>query len=174
MLSNNKYNSWGHPLLHCILTSRCVQLTMALSILSFILFECRSDVFAIFLMFSVLIIRPQTGFALFLCSILFKFKLTRIVVYAILTVIVYVLLPIFGVNPKMETAIYWNDMYRNTLFPFISFPLSVLGVLFVTSLLSFFEFKSELISALFTFYVLSFVRLQLNIRFNFFQQFCLP
>lgn len=168
MLSNNKYNSWGHPLLHCILTSRCVQLTMALSILSFILFECRSDVFAIFLMFSVLIIRPQTGFALFLCSILFKFKLTRIVVYAILTVIVYVLLPIFGVNPKMETAIYWNDMYRNTLFPFISFPLSVLGVLFVTSLLSFFEFKSELISALFTFYVLSFVRLQLNIRFNFF------
>lgn len=167
-LGSEKLNAWGHPMLHCILTSRSVELTMSLSILCFILLEAENQVLPIIITYFVLIIRPQTAVALSLLIIFYKFKFDQILTKSVCLIPIFLLLPFFGVNVKKETALFLTDYHRSTMFPFLSFPFSIFGVLFFTLIFSITEFKEKLISSLSVFYLLQFYSFQPNLRFNFF------
>lgn len=167
-LGSEKLNAWGHPMLHCILTSRSVQLTMSLSILCFILLEIDSQIFPIIIAYFVLIIRPQTAVSLSFLMIFYKFKSDKILFKSVFLVPVFFLLPCFGITAKKEKALFWTDAHQNTMFPFISYPLSIFGVLFFTLIFSIHEYKEKLISSLIAFYLLLTINFQPNLRFNFF------
>lgn len=167
-LGGNKVNAWGHPMLHCILTSRAVELSMSLSILCFILLESDCTILSIIISYLVLLIRPQTAISLSFISIFYKFKLKQILTKSIFLMPIFFLLPSFGMTVKKEEALYWTDSHRNTMFPFISYPISIFGVLFVSLLFSIFEFKEKLVTSLTTFYLLLIFSFQPNLRFNFF------
>ncbi|OHT11024.1 hypothetical protein TRFO_19412 [Tritrichomonas foetus] len=187
-LGSNKFNMWGHPILHCILTSRVVLYTMSLSILTFLFLEIDYNIFAFLLVFFVCHAKPQTCLALSLVFLFYKAKKMLLRGILVIPLLYYVIFHFFhlsihffyneniSINRNMiknaiesvvNNSLMFYSEYNNTMFPFLTYPFAIFGLLFATLVFST-KFTGKLIASLFTFYLLTFIGLQENIRFNFF------
>jgi hypothetical protein len=73
-LGSGDVNLWGHPLLHCLLTSRPALAAMALSILGFCCLEERLTHVAGVIGLAMVFVRPQTAVAFFSCFLLYRLE----------------------------------------------------------------------------------------------------
>jgi hypothetical protein len=167
-MGENLYNMWGHPLLHCILTSRVVLLTMALSILVFVLLESRFVFLPGLIVLVTILIRPQTAASLFLCYVLYEWKLfSSRVVFVVPALVSFKLI---GLGARFPGPLWDYECYAGSIMPVVRFPLSIFGLLFPSLLFCLFHSRllERIVGPLVTFYVLSCISLQRELRFNFF------
>jgi hypothetical protein len=167
-LGGSEFNMWGHPLLHCILTSRVILLTMALSILSFASLEADHLHLPATLGLVIVFIRPQTAVAFFICFFLYKTPLNlRRWLYAIpaLMLFKYMHVPFVKASPLWAYATYHNTLCPPLTFLFRIFGLLIPSLLFIAARP---VLVLRLLAPAFAIGVLSVFQLQRELRFNFF------
>jgi hypothetical protein len=165
-LGSNNFNMWGHPILHCILTSRVVMLTMGLSILVFVLLDVGLVNLPGVIALACIVIRPQTALALFIIYWLWGFEqfLPRLG-FLIPAVGLFKMIHLY---PKRDEPLWSFIAYANSMFPVLSFAVRIFGLLFPSFVFVNRHLLERLVAPLVTFYTLSRVSLQTELRFNFF------
>ena len=167
-LGKNYFNMWGHPIIHCILTSRVILHAMSLSIFTFLLLEIDQNIFASIILAFVACIRPQNAFGLGIIYILYKQKQILLrMLYSVPTILIIYMLKM---KITYRDAIFWYQSYRNSIFPLFSYQFQVLGLLFICLIFAVPYFKYKLFISYLAFYILTTVSLQYQLRFNFFVQ----
>lgn len=166
-----EFNFWGHPLLHCILTSRIVILTMALSIFSMILLEEKLDLYAGILGIIIFIARPQTGVVFFTLFLFYNIWLyfrdvKKMIIKLMFSIGAYSIFW-FQFKPKWIRHFIWEGERTNfSLIPPITFALHIFGVLFIVLIFSVKNPRTYVF--LLIFFIFGIFNLQKDIRFNFF------
>lgn len=159
---------WGHPMLHCILTSRVVMLTMSLSILVFILLEQDQVHCPGILCLVCAVIRPQTGFALAICFGMYTMK--NMVPRSMYLALSAVVMKVVGLTFDWKQPLWRHTEYANSFCPPLAFPMAIFGLMFPSFVFCMFTkgYIGRLVAPMLSFYLLSVLSLQTELRFNFF------
>jgi hypothetical protein len=167
-LGSMDFNMWGHPMLHCILTSRVVLLTLSLSILGFCAIEYGLVHFPGVIGLVMVIIRPQTAVSYFACFFLYRWQ--NVLWRAIYTVPAFMLFKYIHLRYAITEPLWVFHVYVNSLIPPLKFAFRIFGLM--VPALGFVVATPKLIGRLLgpvvTFYALSVISLQTELRFNFF------
>ena len=164
----NDVCNWGHPLLHNYLTSRINLASLAISLSVYLLLEVdlyhAAGIISIFCYF----VRPQSGFALLLAFLIYKYDQirTRVQYYGIPFLIMSFL---FLRRFQKTTPLWTSDIAKSSFFPPLSFLFHIYG--FAIFCLPFAMRKTtyfRVLTPLLIFYLLAYIKLQEDHRFNFF------
>ena len=158
---------WGHPLLHCLLPSRILVLSLVDSLLVFLLLEYEKEKFAACICIAQVLVRPHSAFALALAMVMYRLRFSR---FKCGVAALVMLLSLASVSVFRFTSPLWgNGEPKQSLVPFLSFPYHVYGTMFLALFLLLLDRPATnlLVAPTFVFYVLCFVQLQPDARFNF-------
>ncbi|KAH0785688.1 hypothetical protein GPJ56_010438 [Histomonas meleagridis] len=171
----NSYNVWGHPILHCFITSRPALLTFSLSLTVLNLLQSNGLIFSGILVLFCTIVRVQSGFILTIMYLFYfpsTFNLKHLLIKAICIIPTVLYIIYTGFKPKITNQYMFSfQSYSKSLLPPVKFSLSVFGFLFPVLTFSFFNKKLiyRTIISLIIFYLFTFVTLHNEIRYNFFE-----
>lgn len=157
---------WGHPLLHCFLTSRIMAMSLVNTLLVILFLEHGKDVLAGLICIAQVFVRPHSALALSVAFMVYRMRLSKWkTVFGLFTL----LLALFNIPVvKFHNPVWNKGITGESLVPFLSFPCHVYGTLFFALV---FLLRPQvvkfLVSPVLLFYLLCVIQLQPDPRFNF-------
>lgn len=196
-LDQGVFNSWGHPLIHCFLTSRPILFSLSFSIFSYVLLEAGLTHLSFLFVMITLLFRKQSGLLLMLIFILYpanlplKFYLQKLKYYLVLIIVIFIFAFANNSISLAKNPMWLISQSQKALFPFIQYIYDIFGMAFPSFLLFLLmrESKQEInpdlhkknvqkpvriptiskaILVIIIFYIQGIFQTQPNTRFNFF------
>ena len=163
----DKINHWGHPFIHCILTSRVEQITIIISLITMNCLHFKQILISAIMVFICAIIRPQTAVALSLIYVFYSFdKILRKIIFIIPTLLYLFLI---NMKPWIKKPSWSYDIYMQSLIPPLKYPFMIFGLLFPSLIFALSKvYRYKTILSVILFYAFNFISLQWDPRYNFF------
>jgi hypothetical protein len=159
--------AWAHPLLHCFLTSRLAMMSLSLALAVFLLLQHDCVFVPGILCVLAFLVRPQSGFGIFLLFFAWDFKkaVIRFRTFGIVFFFLAWTLPMFKFR---KSPLWLEGNSANSFSPVLSMLANVYSFIFLSLVFCIRkEYLHKAVIAIALFVLLGYLQLQPEHRFNF-------